>query len=101
MSSPAKIDKADLEPPNLSLETALEPFNLSLETALERLDAIVREMEAGELPLETLITRYEEGIALSKLCREKLETAEERIRIITRDAQGNPVLEDFDASSAE
>jgi len=73
----------------------------TLEAAMERLDAIVREMEGGELPLETLIARYEEGIALSKLCREKLEGAEERIRIITRDATGNPVLEEFDASGAE
>lgn len=80
---------------------ALEPAPPSLEAALERLDAIVREMEAGELPLETLITRYEEGIALSKFCHEKLAGAEERIRILTRDAQGNPVLEDFDTSSAE
>jgi exodeoxyribonuclease VII small subunit len=73
----------------------------SLESALERLDAIVREMEAGDLPLESLITRYEEGIALSRLCREKLEHAEERIRILTRDAAGNPVLEDFDANTDE
>jgi exodeoxyribonuclease VII small subunit len=94
MSKPEKTE-------TVSLETALEPSNVSLETALERLDAIVREMEAGELPLEDLIARYEEGIGLSKLCREKLDGAEERIRIIARDAQGNPVLEDFDPSSAE
>lgn len=73
----------------------------SLETAMERLDAIVREMEAGELPLETLIARYEEGIALSKLCRDKLERAEERIRILTRDTEGNPVLEEFDTNTDE
>jgi exodeoxyribonuclease VII small subunit len=82
-------------------ETVPELAALSLEAALERLDAIVREMEAGELPLETLIAKYEEGIALSKFCREKLERAEERIRIISRDSAGNPVLEEFDASGEE
>jgi len=87
--------------PEPTLESAMEPAPVSLETALERLDAIVREMEAGELPLEALIARYEEGIALSKLCREKLTTAEERIRILTRDTQGNPVLEEFDANTDE
>ncbi len=75
--------------------------SVSLETALERLDAIVREMEAGELPLEALIAKYEEGFGLSRLCREKLEHAEERIRIISRDAAGNPVLEEFDAKDEE
>jgi exodeoxyribonuclease VII small subunit len=73
----------------------------SLEAALERLDAIVREMETGELPLETLIAKYEEGIGLSKFCEEKLARAEERIRIITRDAAGNPMLEEFDATGEE
>ncbi|MGH8048489.1 MAG: exodeoxyribonuclease VII small subunit [Chthoniobacterales bacterium] len=73
----------------------------TLEAAMERLDAIVHEMEAGELPLEALIARYEEGIALSKLCREKLEHAEERIRILSRDSQGNPVLEEFEANTDE
>jgi exodeoxyribonuclease VII small subunit len=78
-----------------------EPAAISLEAAMERLDAIVREMEAGELPLETLIARYEEGITLSKHCREKLDGAEEHIRILSRDARGNPVLEDFDPTGAE
>jgi exodeoxyribonuclease VII small subunit len=78
-----------------------EAKSVSLEEALDRLDAIVREMEAGELPLENLISKYEEGIGLSKLCREKLESAEEKIRIISRNSSGNPVLEEFDASGEE
>lgn len=78
-----------------------DPTGPTLEAALERLDAIVHEMEAGELPLESLIAKYEEGIGLSKLCEEKLARAEERIRIISRDAAGNPVLEEFDASGEE
>ena len=77
------------------------PAEPTLEAALERLDAIVQEMEAGELPLESLIAKYEEGIGLSKLCEEKLVRAEERIRIISRDAAGNPVLEEFDATGEE
>ncbi len=80
---------------------AAGPPALSLEAALERLDAIVREMEAGELPLESLIARYEEGIALSTLAREKLDGAEARILKITRDASGNPALEEFDAHTEE
>ncbi|HVE16709.1 MAG TPA: exodeoxyribonuclease VII small subunit [Chthoniobacterales bacterium] len=83
-------------------EPAVSPNTpVSLESALERLDAIVRDMEAGDLPLETLIAKYEEGIGLSKICREKLDRAEERIRIISRDAAGNPVLEEFNTSGTE
>jgi exodeoxyribonuclease VII small subunit len=78
-----------------------EQPELTLEAAMERLEAIVREMEGGDLPLETLIAKYEEGTRLSKLCRDKLEGAEQRIRMITRDAAGNPVLEEFESTGEE
>jgi len=68
----------------------------SLETAIERINAIVAEMEVGTLPLETLIARYEEGLGLVKTCQEKLDAAEKRIQIISRDAQGRALLTDFD-----
>lgn len=78
-----------------------EQPELTLEAAMERLEAIVREMEGGDLPLETLISKYEEGTKLSKLCRDKLDGAEQRIRMITRDAAGNPVLEEFESTGEE
>lgn len=68
----------------------------SLETAIERINVIVAEMEVGTLPLETLIARYEEGLGLVKTCQEKLDAAEKRIQIISRDAQGRAALTDFD-----
>lgn len=67
----------------------------TLEAAIDRITAIVAEMEAGDLPLETLITRYEEGVHLVKSCQEKLAAAEKRIQIITRDARGNTSLAEF------
>lgn len=67
----------------------------SLETAIERINVIVAEMEVGTLPLETLIARYEEGLGLVKTCQEKLDAAEKRIQIISRDAQGRAALTDF------
>lgn len=67
----------------------------SLESAIDRVHAIVAEMEEGNLPLEELIGRYEEGVGLVKFCQERLDAAEKRIQIITRDAKGNPTIEDF------
>lgn len=71
------------------------PSQHSLESALERLEAIVADIEANPPPLETLIERYEEGTRLLKTCQDKLAAAERRIEIITRNAQGEPVLEPF------
>jgi exodeoxyribonuclease VII small subunit len=68
----------------------------SLEQALGRLEEIVAEIERTPPPLEVLIGRYEEGMNLLRTCREKLDAAEKRIEIITRDARGNAVLEPFE-----
>jgi exodeoxyribonuclease VII small subunit len=66
------------------------------ETAMQRLELIVEEMESDQLPLEDLLIRYEEGVKLVKVCEEKLQAAEKRIEIITRNAAGEPQLEEFE-----
>ncbi len=78
-----------------------EPQPATLEGAIDRIHAIVAEMETGSLPLDTLISRYEEGVGLVKKCQEKLEAAEKRIQIITRDAQGGTALEAFEPEESE
>lgn len=67
---------------------------------MQRISEIVSEMEAGNLPLENLIVRYEEGVGLVKFCQEKLDAAEQKIEIITRDARGGLEARDFEAQSA-
>jgi len=52
----------------------------SFENALSRLEAIVNELEDESIPLEKSIELYEEGIELSKMCTDKLEEAELRIK---------------------
>lgn len=82
-----------------SKQPAVPETERSFETAIERLEAIVDEMESDKLPLEQLLTRYEEGTRLVKVCQEKLETAEKRIEIITRNAAGKPQVKEFEPSS--
>jgi exodeoxyribonuclease VII small subunit len=70
-----------------------------LESAMKRISEIVAAMEDGGLPLEKLIDQYEEGIGLVKTCREKLDSAEKRIQLITRTAGGGAELSPFDEES--
>ena len=51
--------------------------NPPFEEALKKLEGIVEAMEADDLPLETLLAKYEEGARLVKICQEKLAEAEE------------------------
>ncbi len=62
------------------------------EAALESLEEIVGAMENGELPLDQLIERYEEGMRLVKICQEKLAEAEQKIEIVTRAAEASAAV---------
>jgi exodeoxyribonuclease VII small subunit len=73
---------------------------LPFEEALEQIQQIGRELEDGSLGLEESLERFESGIRLIRQCHATLERAEQRIKILTDvDAEGNPKLEDFDATA--
>lgn len=65
------------------------PQKHSFEESLKRLEEIVSQLEQGEIPLEESIKMYEEGLALSKSCIEKLTQAELRLKKLTKDVNGN------------
>ncbi|GAB4176341.1 MAG: hypothetical protein Fur0032_16310 [Terrimicrobiaceae bacterium] len=68
----------------------------SIEAALERIEVLVSEMESGDLPLESVIAKFEEGARLVKACQARLTEAEKRIQVVLRDAGGSPAdLGDF------
>jgi exodeoxyribonuclease VII small subunit len=71
----------------------------TFESAIGRLEEIVVQMEGNELALEVLLERYEEGSRLVKVCQEKLETAERRVEIITRNAAGQPQVSAFEPAA--
>ena len=64
----------------------------SFDQALSRLEVIVRELENGQLSLESALELFAEGVTLSKVCTKKLEQAEKKISRLINDSQGQPVL---------
>lgn len=68
---------------------------LSFEAGLQRLEAIVNELEQGELPLEKALSLFEEGIKVSSSCRKKLEEAESRVELLLKKGDGKVVAEPF------
>lgn len=72
---------------------AAPPF----EESLEELEAIVADLEGGELGLADALGRYEEGVKRLKQCHAQLEAAERKIELLSGvDADGNPVTAPFD-----
>jgi exodeoxyribonuclease VII small subunit len=68
------------------------------EEALKKLEGIVEAMESDDLPLETLLAKYEEGAKLVKICQEKLSEAELKIQQLEKTAAGEVKLKPINLS---
>ena len=65
---------------------------------MDKLEKIVAELEKGDLTLENSLTKFEEGMKISKDCNDLLKNAEKRITIMLEN-DGNLEEEDFDAEN--
>ncbi len=74
--------------------TGKKPLNL--EKSLEQLESLIDELESGDLPLDTAMKKFEEGIKLTRSCQSALKDAEQRVEILLKSAGGDEALEDFD-----
>jgi len=73
--------------------------SLPFEAALNKLEGVVEAMEADDLPLESLLARYEEGVQLVKVCQEKLAEAEVKIQQLEKNAGGELELKPLDTEA--
>jgi exodeoxyribonuclease VII small subunit len=70
------------------------------EDAMKELEDIVKRLESGDLPLEESLKIFEEGVALSRFCFNKLEEAEKRVSILLK-GEGGIKRKPFEAEEAE
>jgi exodeoxyribonuclease VII small subunit len=75
-------------PKNAGQTNPAKAGSLPFEEALKKLETIVTAMEAEDLPLETLLAKYEEGTRLARACQEKLAEAELKIQQLEKTAAG-------------
>ena len=52
------------------------------EQALSELESLVQAMEAGKMPLDQLLGRYQRGAELLAYCRTRLEAVEQQIKVL-------------------
>lgn len=64
---------------------------LSFEQSMERLDAIVKQLEKGEAPLGESLKLFEEGTALIAACGKMLDEAEQKVVVLKKGENGEPV----------
>jgi exodeoxyribonuclease VII small subunit len=58
----------------------------SYEAAMTELEALVAEMESGNLPLEGSLAAYRRGAELVKYCQQVLERVEQQVKVLEGDA---------------
>ncbi|MBQ3792003.1 MAG: exodeoxyribonuclease VII small subunit [Clostridia bacterium] len=61
---------------------------MTFEKALARLEEIVKSLESGQASLDDSLTLFTEGVTLVKFCNEKLDGAEQKVRVLTTDPEG-------------
>ncbi len=73
---------------------------IKFEEALKKLEKIVGDLEAGKLPLDESLKKYEEGIKLVQSCSKILETAQKKVEVLTK-KDGSFHLKAFDEDPSE
>ena len=67
-----------------------------LEKSLADLEALVAELESGDLPLDKAMKKFEDGIKLTRGCQAALKDAEQKVEILLKSAGGDEKLEEFE-----
>lgn len=55
-----------------------------LEKSLEELEALLKELESGELTLEAALAHFERGVKLTRQCQKALQEAEQKVEILLK-----------------
>ena len=77
------------------------PKNLSFEKALERLQEIVAELEDPEKGLESSLVLFEEGVALSRFCRSRIDEIQKRVEVVLKETPEGLVTGPLDGGLEE
>ena len=70
--------------------------NVTFEEALLALDEAVSKLEGGSLTLDESLATFENAVKLIKICNEKINTAEQKVKMLIENAEGTVTDVPFD-----
>jgi len=74
---------------------------MTFEESCERLENIVKKLEGGEMSLDESLSAFEEAVSLVKICNEKLECAERKVKMLVTAADGTVTDTPFETADDE
>ncbi len=69
----------------------------SFEEMIDELEEIVTRLESGDAPLDEAVRLFEKGMKISVSCHDKLEKAEQKVKILTESQTGEVVETDMES----
>jgi len=73
----------------------------TFEHAMKRLEAIVQELESGDLTLDKAMKKFQEGVKLCRFCSQRLDETEKQVSILLKDDEGKVRIVPFSPESNE
>ncbi len=68
---------------------------------MKRLEAIIQQLEGGDLTLDEALKKFQEGVKLSKFCSNKLDEIEKKVSILLKDGEGNVHEQPFSPENSD
>lgn len=75
------------------------PKNINFDDAIVELETCVKQLESGKLPLEEALTVFQDGIRLSSLCLQKLDSAKQTVEKIVLESDDSFKTEAFEENN--
>ncbi len=72
----------------------------NFEDSLAQLEALVAQLESGDLPLDQALARFEQGVRLTRECQGALNAAQQKVQLLLQRGQ-DTVMEDFEATAGD
>ena len=80
-------------------KTTAESAAPAFEQSLSQLEALVEQLESGDLPLDTALRTFEQGVRLTRECQAALGAAQQRVQLLLQRGE-NVVVSEFDLTVA-
>ena len=73
---------------------------IKFEEAIKKLEKIVEDLEKGDLSLDEALKKYQDGLEMSRLCAQRLDSAKKKIDVLVKNKKGEFELKPFEPSAA-
>jgi len=74
------------------------PVTPAFEHTLAELEALVAQLESGDLPLDEALRTFEHGVRLTRDCQAALSSAQQKVQLLLQRGE-SAVIEEFGSTS--